>query len=99
MEDHEFGMNQAENQTIHCLIDGYHYSHTGVYDIFSYDLEEEGEQTFPIQIQVNVSFPGTQYHGTGFCQGQVHTVSYRTSARRARVLWNCMNESLAEPVP
>ena len=53
MEDHEFGMNQAENQTIHCLIDGYHYSHTGVYDIFSYDLEEEGEQTFPIQIQVN----------------------------------------------
>ena len=47
----------------------------------------------------NVSFPGTQYHGTGFCQGQVHTVPYRTSARRARVLWNCMNESLAEPVP
>ena len=53
MEDHEFGMNQAENQTIDCLIEGHHYSHTGVYDIFSYDLEEEGEQTFPIQIQVN----------------------------------------------
>ena len=49
--------------------------------------------------QKNVSFPGTQYHGTGFCQGQVHTVPYRTSACRARVLWNCMNESLAEPVP
>ena len=47
----------------------------------------------------NVSFPGTQYHGTGFCQGQVHTVPYWTSARRAQVLWNCMNESLAEPVP
>ena len=48
-------------------------------------------------LEENVSFPGTQYHGTGFCQGQVHTVPYRTSARRARVLWNCMNESLAEP--
>ena len=48
---------------------------------------------------LTVSFPGTQYHGTGFCQGQVHTVPYRTSARRARVLWNCMNESLAKPVP
>ena len=32
--------------------------------------------------KLNVSFPGTQYHGTGFCQGQVHTVTYRTSARR-----------------
>ena len=51
MEDHEFGMNLAENQTIDCLIGGHHYSHTGVYDIFSYNLEEEGEQTFPIQIQ------------------------------------------------
>ena len=49
--------------------------------------------------KLNVSFPGTQYHGTGFCQGQVHTVPNRTSACRARVLWNCMNESLAEPVP
>ena len=28
---------------------------------------------------LNVCFLGTQYHGTGFCQGRVHTVPYMTS--------------------
>ena len=56
MTDHENGMNLAEKTTINSLIEGHHYSHTGVYDIFSYEHEEQGEQTFPIQIQVKFWF-------------------------------------------
>ena len=52
MVDREYGMNLAEECSIDCLIEGQHYSHTGVYDIFSYKHEEQGKQTFPIQIQV-----------------------------------------------
>ena len=52
MIDHEYGMNLAEECSIDCLIKGQHYSHTGVYDIFSYKHEKQGKQTFPIQIQV-----------------------------------------------
>merc|ERR1711935_1152355 len=51
MVDHDYGMNNAEKTCIDFLIAGQHYSHTGVYDIFSYELEGDGEQTFPIQIQ------------------------------------------------
>jgi len=50
--DHEhFGMNQAEMNTIDCLIEGHHYSHTGVYGLFDYSHEDEGSETFPIKIE------------------------------------------------
>ena len=43
------------------------------------------------------SYPGIQYHGTGFCQGLVHTVPQDLCPTGTRPVGNCMNSSLAKP--
>ena len=51
LEDPRLGMNQAELCSLDMLINGQHFSHTGVYGLFDYSFEEKGEESFPIHIK------------------------------------------------
>ena len=52
LDDPKLGMNQAELCSLDMLINGQHFSHTGVYGLFDYSQEiEKGKESFPIYIK------------------------------------------------
>ena len=50
------GFDFVENCAIDKLINGEHYSHTGVYGLFDYSHEDPDEETFPIIIEVKKKY-------------------------------------------